>query len=385
MGNLSAREKFLTLAILLIIVIFGLQMLVLNPQKDKNSELTAQYEELKNEKARKDQLIEANQQNTDEIERLNESIKEMEVKFIPVLNAESLQMWVMKKFENAGCPYLVSISIADVAEPAVILPNGEVSPNALAVKRITVSYSTTDGFNVPQYNAVSGDVELDWDNWKGTYDNDITYPEWIAKVSEGYKAVLEYRDSLNDDLSNATPITYDTMFKGSDDYGRVGYAEFISALKSIEETNPFAIKVNTIDVKDNVGSLTLTATIDFYSAKLANRVSDPADYMHEDYIEFKSTNPQTGVGLIGLPLYPVLDENSSWAYTTPNVDDVIGASRPFAAYYSSALFTYFLEQYKDLGLVLGVTGGVPNVPVYALDSDDIGTDAPATPDDEPAE
>ncbi len=343
MGNLSNREKFLMIAIVLLIAIFALQMFVLNPLKDKQADLTAEKEELEDQKAYYDQMIADNERNQLELEALKSSIKEIETSFIAELNSEALEQYVLKIFEDNNCPYLVSAGVSDVSMPSVVLPDGTVSANSLRVKRVTVSYSTTDGFLVPQFNL--------------TDPNSVEqFQQWITRVNENIESSLSSQGANG--AANQAENMYTPVYGEPDNAQLVGYDGFIAALSQIEGVDPDAIKINSITVNDETGYLTLTAEIDFYSASLINRISEPD--LDKPYITYNGNTPTHNVGLIGLPLYPVTNENSDWYGILPISDDVRASERPFATYYSTAVLRYYLETY-DLGTILGLSGAGVNL------------------------
>ncbi|MBQ1894463.1 MAG: hypothetical protein II167_02090 [Clostridiales bacterium] len=339
MGNLSNRERFLMIAIVLIIAIFALQMFVLNPLKDKQSELIDEKNELEDQQAYLDQMIEKNEQNRQQLDILNGQIKDIETSFIAQLNSEALEQYIMKIFEDNNCPYLVAAGVSDVNQPSVILPDGTVSPNILKVKRVSVTYSTTDGFLVPQFNL--------------TDPNSVEqFREWWGRVQEGIESSVSSQENAGRGNANTESTSlYTPIFGEPDNAQLIGYDGFIASLTQIEKLDPQAIKINSINVEDKVGYLTMTAEIDFYSAQLVNRVSDPD--LDKPYITFNGNTPTHNVGLIGLPLYPVTNENSGWYGILPVTEDVQASERPFATYYSSSILKWLLDTY-DLGTVLGL-------------------------------
>ena len=124
MNNLTAREKgFLYVVTLLIIVIlayfFGIRTL-----NNKYEEYKVQSQTLQERKAYLDQLRENNASMANEIEMLKTSCSEIELSFIDNLETECLQQYVLKTFEDAGCPYLMTVSSTDVGMTSVTYPDG---------------------------------------------------------------------------------------------------------------------------------------------------------------------------------------------------------------------------------------------------------------------
>ena len=131
MNNLTAREKgFLYVVTLLIIVVlayfFGIRTL-----NNKYEEYKAELQALQERKAYLDQLRENNASMANEIEMLKASCSELELSFIDNLETECLQQYVLKTFEEAGCPYLIAVSSTDVGVGSVTYPDGSTSPDGV--------------------------------------------------------------------------------------------------------------------------------------------------------------------------------------------------------------------------------------------------------------
>lgn len=353
MGNLSAREKFMMLAIGLILIVFGLQMLVLKPQQKKTEELEARRAELQQQKDYYDSMITASAQNREQIEVLNGQITVLENSFLPVLNTESIQQYVLDAFESNGCPYLVSIDSEDLTKNNVVLPDNTVSNNFVMIKRINVQYSTTDGFCVPQYGS-----------------NPTNTPDSILQWLQDVKDIIDSQEDLARDAeaNNIEGIVYNMVNSVT------GYDEFIATLQEIEAENPDCVRINKFSVRAESGYLILEASIDFISANIVNRVSDPD--MSPAYVTFAGNTPAHSVNQIGLPLYPVSNPDSAWAGVFLVDDEVISGDRPFATYYSSAILKYFINNNNSLSTILGIVDNYSHVSF-----DDEAPDDGATPDD----
>lgn len=313
MNNLTAREKgFMYVVTLLIIVVlayfFGIRTL-----NKKYDEYRVELQTLQARKAYLDQLRENNASMATEIEVLKEQCSEIESSFIDKLESEVIGQYVLKTFEDAGCPFLISFSTSDVGMSAVTYPDGTTASDGLLCTQVAVSYSSTDGYTVTQYNRTPD------------FTNKATVPvaQTIADLSEQM---------------------------GQGEYAkRKGYDEFLTALKKINSENPDCIKVNSIEVIENNGVLTLTATINFYGVSLRNRIS--VDENHAPYTYWSgANNVDTKGGFIGFPY--ICDNKDSLWYGVQNMSIDKGAYKPFAAYWSNALFTQQLdsvgEDYKEL-------------------------------------
>lgn len=307
MNNLTAREKgFLYVVTLLIIVVlayfFGIRTL-----NNKYEEYKVQLQTLQERKAYLDQLRENNASMANEIEMLKTSCSEIELSFIDNLETECLQQYVLKTFEDAGCPYLMTVSSTDVGMTSVTYPDGTSSPDSIVCMRINVTYSSTDGYTVTQYNRTPD----------FTPGSKTPVGETIANLSEQM---------------------------GQGEYAkRKGYDEFLTALKKINAENTDCIKVSSLSVSETNGIMTLNATIDFYGASLRNRIS--VDESRKPYTYWNGdTNVDTKGGFIGFPY--VCDNKDSLWYGTVNMSFDPSTSKPFAAYWAAALFQ---NQYAEAG------------------------------------
>ena len=308
MNNLTAREKgFMYVITLLIIVVLG-YFFGIRTLNNKYEEYKSQLQTLQDRKAYLDQIRENNASMATEIELLKSACAEIELSFIDNLETECLEQYVLKTFEEAGCPFLISISSADVGMPGVSYPDGTPSQDGLACMQITVSYSSTDGYTVTQYNRT---------------------PDFTSGAKVPVATTIE-------DLSTKM---------GQGDYAkRKGYDEFIAALKKINAENPDCIKVNSITAIENNGYMTLNATINFYGASFKNRLS--VDESKKPYTYWNGNkNVDTKGGFIGFP-YVCDNKNSLW-YGIVNKDFDATTTKPFAAYWANALFVKQLAEAKN--------------------------------------
>ena len=299
MNNLTAREKgFMYVITLLIIVVLGYFFGIRTLNK-KYDEYKTELQTLQERKAYLDQLRENNASMASEIELLKASCSELELSFIDEIETECLEQYVLKTFETEGCPYLVSVSSADLGMSAVEYPDGTMSPDGLVCMQISVTYASTDGYTVTQYNRTP----------------DFTNPNTVAQT------ITELEEQM-----------------GQGDYAkRIGYKEFITALKKINAENPSCIKVDSISVSQNGGALIMKAAINFYGANLRNRIS--VDESKKPYTYWcGNKNVDTKGGFIGFP-YVCDNPNSLWyGIENTNFTGENGGSMPFAAYWATALF-----------------------------------------------
>ena len=131
MNNLTAREKgFMYVITLLIIVVlgyfFGIRTLN-NKYEDYKKQLAA----LEQRKAHLEQIRANNASMETEIKALEEANKELELSFIDELESETIEHYVLKTFEDAGCPYLTNITAIDTGMPTVTYPDGRKESKAI--------------------------------------------------------------------------------------------------------------------------------------------------------------------------------------------------------------------------------------------------------------
>ena len=312
MSNLTAREKAFMYAVTLLIIIvlgyfFGIRTL-----NDKYDQYKAELQSLKERQAYLDMLRTNNENMRTEIDTLNASCSELEMSFIDKLETEVIQQYVLSTFEKAGCPYLIGITSADIGMATVSYPDGTSSPDSLICMQVVVEYSSTDGYTVTQYNRT---------------------PDFTGSDEEVAETLNELMDKF-----------------GKDEYAeRVGYYEFLKALKQINSENPKCIKVDTIKVEDNNGFLTLTAAINFYGVNLNNRIS--VDDRTDPYTSWSGhKNVDTSGGFIGYPY--ICDYKDSLWYGLENSNIEENANKPFAPYWAIAIFNEQLKAAGDIRTLL---------------------------------
>ena len=307
MNNLTAREKgFMYVITLLIIVVLG-YFFGIRTLNNKYEEYKAELQSLQERKAYLDQLRANNANMATEIELLKTSCSEIELSFIDELETECIEQYVLKTFEDAGCPFLINVSASNIGMPAVTYANGATSKDGLVCMQIAVNYSSTDGYTVTQYNRT---------------------PDFTPGAKT---PVAETVETLSEQM-------------GQGEYAkRKGYDEFLAALKKINAENPQCIKVNSLTVTETNGIMTLSATINFYGTSLKNRLS--VDDSKKPYTYWcGDKNVDTKCGFIGFP-YVCDNKNSLW-YGVVNMNFDPTASKPFAAYWANALFA---KQYSEAG------------------------------------
>lgn len=315
--NLGAREKYGIAVVILLIALLLVYIFGIRGSQKRNDELKAQRAELQAQLDYYDALKNENEETRAAIDAVEDNISEEEQKFIPAIKTESIEQYILGVFESNGCPYLVSVDSEDIESDKITMPDGSVATDSLMIKRITVKYSTTDGFNIPQYN-LQNSVIVD-----GVADQGL----WDANLEEMY-------------WHGADSIT--------------GYPQFINALKEIEDIAPTCVKINKIATEHGYGFLYMIAEIDFFSATFLDRVSEPdtsAPYAHWT----GATGVATDAGFIGYP-FIVEDPNSAWFNVLMSDEDAGNPERPFSTYYSAAIFEEMVTN-DGLALTLGLDEG----------------------------
>ena len=303
MNNLTAREKgFMYVITLLIIVVLG-YFFGVRTLNDKYEEYKQQLAALQQKRAYLDQIKQNNAQMAEEIQFLKGECEKLELTFIDKIEAETIENYVLKTFEDAECPFLTSVSTSDVGMPAVTYPDGSPSSDSLACLQVFVTYVTTDGYTVTQYNRT---------------------PD-LTNDPKGEVSAVEAAAAIKDQM-------------GKGDFAkRRGYNEFINAVKKINAENPDCIKVDSITVNETNGFMELTAQISFYGTNLKNRLSvDDSKAPYTFWNGRQADEINTDGGFIGFPY--VCDYEQSLWYGVENLNASPEADKPFASYWANYLF-----------------------------------------------
>ena len=323
MGNLGKRERYILILLGIAIVVLLIYYFGIRSLNGKYDELVATRSQLQAQLDYYEALKTQNDEALSQINQLKNDISDVEGRFLPYISSEAIEQYVLKTFEDAGCPYLVSVNAEDVAQQTVTLPDGTTASDRLIVKRIVVQYSTTDGYNIAEYNRSTSVVD------HAVIDD----AAWNAYLDEMY-------------------------WHGSGSI--VGYDEFISALETIEAENPDCIKINRIAITTEGGYTLLNAEIDFYSATFNYRVSE-AD-TGAPYVSWAgATSFDTAGGFVGRPF--VIDNPASeWFGVMMSDEEATTGDRAFSTYYSNAIFE---QSVQNIGLAATLEIGeapAPEVP-----------------------
>ncbi len=325
MSNLGPREKYGIILLGIVLIVFGIYMLGIRNLDKSYAELTATRDSLVQQKEYYDALKNQNQEMQAQIAELENQISDVEASFLPVFNTESMLQYVLSIFENNGCPYLVDAHTADSYLPQVVMPDGTLSDDTLAIKTISLQYSTIDGVCIPQYNRTPT-VNLP----DGTVDE-----EQLAALLE----TMVWQGSAS-----------------RDPY----YNGFIDSLVEIANIDSDCIKLRSFGVESQNGYLLMSVDINFYAASFANRVSEPDT--SAPYIRWNGdTDVATNAGFIGMP-FIVDDPNSAWYLVTLSPAEAGSTDRPFATYYSASIWAQMVNESGVVGALGIEDGNMPEVP-----------------------
>jgi len=318
MNNLGAREKYGFMLLGIVVLVFLIYFFGIRTAQANYDNLVAERTQLQNTLTYYEQLKTQNAAAATEIETINANISDIETQFLPVLNSESIEQYVLDVFESNDCPYLVSANTEDVEAEAVYLPDGSAATDNILIRRITVTYSTTDGFNIPQYNMTD------------------------------FTTSVPGEPTVNADLINQL-IDERMVWQGMASI--VGYDGFVASLEQIEAENPDCVKLYSVKVEDEAGYLLMTASIDFYSATFNDRVSTPNT--SAPYITYAGASVDTDGGFIGMPFY-VDNPNSTWYGVSMTDEEATSGDRPFSIYFSNIIFRASVD---EAGLAATVNWG----------------------------
>ena len=315
MGNLSLREKAIIYLLALFVIAFLAYFFGIRTLNEAYEDLQGQLVTLQQQKEYLDQLKQNNIDTENAINEVKQNIIALEGTFISDIRTENIEQYVLKKMEDAGMPFLASVSVEDVPMDAVLLADGSRSPDSVLCKRVLVEYATTDGYEITQYN---------------------TTPSLTTETGAIDASVIS-------NIIDRTGI-YDPD-------NHYGYDEFLEGLRAIASDAPDCVKIASLDAASTNGYMTMTASVEFYGANLTSRIS--SESKTDGFAVWKGDkNVDTAGGFIGMP-YFVVNPDSSWNGVLISSDKVSGfLPRPFASYLSNALFTEMIGQ-NGLDAVVG--------------------------------
>lgn len=330
MGNLSTREKVLIYVVILLLLIGIVYVAAIRPLQTAIDSSKADLAQRKQTFDYYEELRASNTNTKKAIEEIETNIKKQEASLLANVDTEVIENYVMQVYENSGSPYLSTIKSEDIPQDDIYLPDGSVASERLTLKRITVEYATTDGFNITEYNK---------------------NPEWFTLEEFNEETVTEALSHLGD-------YEYDSIkIRGLD--------EFIAGTQEIAGTLPSCVKIHKIQVEDSlIGFMWLRAEIDVFGTDLGSSRLLPANDPSQVSIDWTG---RTGVdcsgGMIGIPLVNFNDKNTFYLYQLAGKKVEDFSNRPYCSYFSNAIMTLIMKNYGSL--YEDVTNRVP----YGFDAD----------------
>ncbi|MCQ2532979.1 MAG: hypothetical protein MJ172_00175 [Clostridia bacterium] len=354
MQNYSLKDQVFAIMIGVLALMFIIFWFFIKPTKANYETLVITRDTLRVREAECDALKQQNDETSRKISSLETEIKSVEESFLPVLNNENFEQYLLNLFEEKDCPYLSKVTVENIDCDEVTLPDGTVSIDRLACSRVRLEYAATDGYCVPQYN----------------YSPDLsTY----GKLDAAY-------------------IVNSMAAMGTYEFNQ-GYAGFLDALKTIENLAPSCVKLNRIEVDSNLGYNKLIAEIDFYAIDSIHRVSSGASsYAFVNWSGAETPDSGIGHGIVGVPLLVRDEMNAFYGCMIVDGDLEQMADRPFATYYSIGIFVnlanngglYIHDPEADEEAFLSEGKSIPLVPaagiLYATE-DTNATDVLGTPEE----
>ena len=235
--KLSGRETLMILGIVLIVLGAVYFFLILNPAIDNLESNNKKYDALKIEYASNQTVIDENVALDATRKELKDKIAAEEVRLLPVLRSEVLASEFSEIFEEAKLPYIVEVSCDAPVLEQVLLPDGTASENVVQWVTVSLKLSGTDGV---------------------TPDGSVGGPN------------------------------------------RVGYSEFMDAVRVIQDIFPESIHVSSIGMENtNQGFELFTISIEVYSFYSPDR-EVPVD-VTQPFVLWERDDVKTG-GAFGIPL-----------------------------------------------------------------------------------
>lgn len=243
MFKISTRET--VLLILLIAAVFFLLFffIIIGPAQDNFSDKKVQLATLQSQKVAMDNTIAAGKSLASlKIDYENQAV-EFEGTLLPTIKSEVIAQILQQKFVDAGIPFFVTTESASPQYYQTMMPDGSFSPNQLLSVRYMLKVSGSDGV---------------------------------------FPTILDPVDSEAPSL--------------------IGFKEFTTALKDIEDDLPASIKIYSISLEDSkAGFMYYQVEVDAFAYSLPDRLSAPD--MDQTYVNWQGQDVTTldlG-GTVGIP------------------------------------------------------------------------------------
>lgn len=359
MGNISNREKIMIFVLGAALVALIMFVAIIRPLMNKNDKADATLEERKKTDAYYVALIQSNGELEQKIANTKNGIMDIEAKLLPEVDTWSVEQYLINTFSSNGNDFGKGIKSEEIVCDDINMPDGTVANERLKLKRFTVSYTTNDGFCIPESDG-----------------NPAWFKDGLPDEELIVNSIINMGNPEAEDPYNFTQVK--------------GYDEFINALDEISKKFPTCVKVHSCSVEDStVGFLNLKAEIDCFSTDLASsRLLDVKDSRQTKFVWEGEENVDCAGGLIGMPL---INTNEASAYFGVQIAPKALSDfkdRPFASYFSAAILSDIAANntslYDEEGKSYAATyeptfeGETAQVPGEGADAGaDAGADEPA--------
>ncbi len=261
--KLAGKQSTLLFLLIIALILMAYVIFIQNPETKRLEDMNYELTLIEARKREIDQTILAGQGLNTEIEAYKAQITEVEQRLLPVIETHVISQKIQEKFVQHGIPFITLVNSESPVEDRVLEPDETTtSPNLIRSVRFNFQVCGTDGRTMSILDI--GDMPL---------EEIPAPPEGTAENPED--AII---------------------------YKVVGYDEFMSAVKDVEDDLPESIKIKSISMEDSgQGFMYYNLSVVVYSHDLPERISEPV--MDGDYITWTGV-PVSSIprdGLIGIP------------------------------------------------------------------------------------
>jgi len=253
--KMAGKQTTLLFIALIALILLCYFVFIHGPESDKLVVKNTELQTVQAEKKRINDRIAAGEGLNAEIESYKKLITDIEKSLLPDIETQVIAQILQDKFVDHGIPFITKTNTSIPTEERVLLPDGtQMSDEALISVIFNLQVCGTDGF----HQSVLDDVEA-----------------------------TEPSQEQEDEQLN---------------YILIGYDEFISALKDIEDDLPDSVKIRSITLEDSgQGFMYYSVSVVAYTMYLPNRISEPST--SGAYITWNGipVNQIPREGLIGIP------------------------------------------------------------------------------------
>ena len=243
MFKISTRETVLLILLIGAVLFLLFFFIIIGPAQDNYSNKKLQLATLQSQKAAMVNTIAAGKSLASLKLEYEEQAIEFENTFLPTIKSEVIAQILQQKFVDAGIPFFVTTESEAPQYYQTILPDGSYSQNQVLSVRYKLRVSGSDG----------------------------VFP------------------TLLDPIDTAEPSL-------------IGFEEFKTALKDIEDDLPSSIKIHSITLEDSLaGFMYYEVEVDAFAYSLPDRISAPK--MDQTYVNWQGKDLTTLdiSGAVGIP------------------------------------------------------------------------------------